>query len=244
MKAAVIGLSGPSAAGKTTLAHALRKSQTLLAHSATVISTDDYYYPPLACPRFDLEGLPWQRKIPAAFAARGNADMNVPDAVDWVRVIADLDAKREQQRGPIIIDSLLLFGDHPGALQVLERCDEVAVLWADGSCEHSMRTLQTRKMLRSRSGPSYQQRGVTEEEYRVYWEHYVWPRWEQHGASRAPSGALRIDCLEPTAAQLDEVIQAGWLPTTALPRRWRVPPVRSLKNGVARRLSRVSRLRE
>ena len=47
----VVGLSGPSAAGKSTL---LRELQQTV--SVQVISCDDFYLPKDECPRFDLAG--------------------------------------------------------------------------------------------------------------------------------------------------------------------------------------------
>ena len=204
----VVALSGPSAAGKSTLVEALQA-----ACAVTVVTCDDYYLSKDDCPRFDLKGLPWPGgAVPPAFAERGNADMNVPDSVDWAGVHAAVcAAKSSVQSGTILVDGLLLFGDHPGARQALGECDHVATLWADGEDARAMEALWRRKHSRSHLGKrSYRERGVAEEAFRVYWDAYVWPAWVAHGASRVPAGALRIDALAPTAEQLDALLRTGW----------------------------------
>lgn len=67
----LIGLAGPSGAGKTTLARAL---QTHLPGSATVLSLDAYYR--------DLAAL--------SAAARTRVNFDAPEAIDHPRLAADL----------------------------------------------------------------------------------------------------------------------------------------------------------
>ena len=203
----VIGLAGPSAAGKSTLALALHR-----AASASVICTDDHFLPTASCPRFDLAGLPWpDGVVPAAFAKRGNADTNVPAAVDWLGVLSAVLAAKASSSANVVVDSHLLLGNHQGAQQVLSLCDHLVALSADGADDHAMQTLWRRKYMRRHLGsPSYRQLGVSEAEYAVYWEQYVWPRWEKHGARRVPSTALSIDCLQPTRRQADTLLTTGW----------------------------------
>ena len=206
----VVGLCGCTASGKSTL---LSRLQQVVA--TTVVSCDDFYLPPVQCPRFDLNGLPWAGGTPPeAFLKRGNADTNVPAAVDWSRVIEALDAAQQHMPPPsVVVDGLLLFGDHPGARQVLSLCDHTVVLWTD---ERASLELCQRKYTRAHLGkPSYQERGVAPDDYAAYWEGYVWPAWLEHGASRIPADALRLDCTQPTATQLDQLLGTGWFPPAA-----------------------------
>ena len=51
---------------------------------------------------------------------------------------------------------------------------------------------------------------MTEEEYKVYWDDYVWPRWREHGSSRLgcinSSKTLRLDCIEDIQANVHKVV--------------------------------------
>ena len=203
----VVGLCGCTASGKSTLMH---KLQQVVA--VTLISCDDFYLPRNRCPRFDLRRLPWPGGVtPPAFVKRGDADLNVPSAVDWSSVIDTMEtAKREVtlDQAAVVVDGLLLFGNHPGAQHALSLCDYAAVLWADSTAESE---LCRRKYSRSHLGkPSYQERGVHAEDYAVYWKNYVWPAWIEHGESRVPADALRIDCMQPVSKQVDALLATGW----------------------------------
>lgn len=211
----IIGLSGCTGAGKSTLCEGLARHTPL-----RVVSCDDFFLPKEDCPRFDLMGLPWENGVvPAAFAKRGDADTNVPASVDWEGVLSAVDEAVASAPGDvsasstIIVDGLLLFGDHPGAQKVLARCDHCAVMWTDG--DDAKAILRTRKYTRSHLGkPSYQQRGVSEAEYSVYFDHYVWPSWLTHGASRVPPEALKLEsCRLETDALVEMLLATGWFPT-------------------------------
>ena len=209
----IVGLSGSTAAGKSSLCLALSQLMPV-----TVIPCDDFYLPKEQCPRFDLEGLPWANGIvPLAFRNRGNADTNVPAAVDWERVLtavteANAASASSGEESTILVDGLLLFGDHPGAQHVLKQCDHCAVLWAEG--ESAKAALRSRKYTRGHLGKaSYQQRGVTETEYQVYFDHYVWNRWETHGAKRVPPDALRLEHDVPTQSHVETLRATGWFPS-------------------------------
>lgn len=230
----IIGLSGCTGAGKSTLCNALAQQTPL-----TVVSCDDHFLPKEQCPFFDLRALPWENAnkngvVPSAFESRGNADTNVPGSINWDGVLSDIDkvvtssadstAAAESNSGTstsstctttIIVDGLLLFGDHPGAQEVLERCDHCAVMWAGGEDEDAKAALRARKYTRRHLGKSsYQERGVSEAEYSVYFDHYVWPSWVTHGANRVPPGALKIDCLRLTTDEQVEILLAtGWFPS-------------------------------
>ncbi|EOD15767.1 hypothetical protein EMIHUDRAFT_119278 [Emiliania huxleyi CCMP1516] len=199
----VVALGGCTAAGKSTLVLELQR-----AAAVRVVSCDDFFLPRERCPRFDLQALPWPgEEVPGAFLLRGDADWNVPAAIDWSGV-ADAVVSAKQAAQSVVVDGMFVLADHPGARTVLQMCDHAAVLWAD---EHAATELCSRKYTRKHLGrSSYEERGVSAEEYRVYWENYVWPAWLQHGASSLPADCLRIGCTEEPAAQLDQLLGTGW----------------------------------
>ena len=203
----VVGLSGPSAAGKSTLLSGLKKLAAV-----TVISCDDFYLPKDQCPRFSVAALPWPSgAVPAAFAERGDADMNVPGSVNWSGVLDAVSSAQSSEASNIVLDGLLLFGDHPGAKSALELCEHTACLRPSNSDADAMETLWRRKFKRSHLGKaSYESRGVTPAEYAVYWDSYVWPRWMEHGEARIPEGTLRIDCLLPVEDQVTQLFATDW----------------------------------
>ena len=86
----VVGLVGCSASGKSTLCAELP--------AAAVIAADDFYKPRDSCPRFDLAAdIRWPAGVPGAFQARGNADLNHPDSVDWAACADAFRAGAEQE---------------------------------------------------------------------------------------------------------------------------------------------------
>ena len=106
-----ICLVGRNGSGKSTLLSGLKKLAAV-----TVISCDDFYLPKDQCPRFSVAALPWPSgAVPAAFAERGDADMNVPGSVNWSGVLDAVSSAQSSEASNIVLDGLLLFGDHPGA---------------------------------------------------------------------------------------------------------------------------------
>jgi energy-coupling factor transporter ATP-binding protein EcfA2 len=211
-----VALIGPTASGKTTVC-------TRLAGIAavTIIACDDYYKPRHLCPTFELESLPWARgAVPPAFAERGNADFNVPEAVDWERLCGAVHERQQAaaQLGgdapTLLLEGHLLLGAHPGAAVARAMCSHIALLDVDGADREAMRTLWQRKWARAHWGKrSYRERGVTEEEYAVYWNHFVWPAWQAHGgARRAPPGCLRLDATQPAERIVETLYGTGWFP--------------------------------
>jgi cobalamin biosynthesis Mg chelatase CobN len=71
---------------------------------------------------------------------------------------------------------------------------------------------------------SYAARGVTEAMYQVYWDAYIEPRWQEHGASRATDpavmghwtqdaeegGHLVLSCHHPVPQLVQQVLATGW----------------------------------
>mmetsp|Transcript_85549 Transcript_85549/g.165757 ORF Transcript_85549/g.165757 Transcript_85549/m.165757 type:complete len:372 (-) Transcript_85549:306-1421(-) len=233
--ALVVGLAGCSAAGKSTLVDALKLGAPC---NIKVVTCDDYYAPLDKCPTFELEALPWPRgEPPAAFKARGKADLNSPGSVVWPKVLAHVHrlqleaeealaaALKENGKGPrsspkvlpnptvIVVEGLLLLGKDRGAEAVRSEVDHFVLLDSRPDAA-SQRELWHRKYTRSHLGkPSYEQRGVSEEAYQVYWDAYVEPRWREHGRGRAATvcpDALRLDCHAPTNTNVKRLLDTGW----------------------------------
>lgn len=73
-------------------------------------------------------------------------------------------------------DNLLLVGSRPGAQAARALCDRLVMLSGDAADVEAIEALWWRKWTRSHWGKrSYRERGVTAEEYAVYWHHYIWP---------------------------------------------------------------------
>lgn len=198
-----ITLCGCTAAGKTTLAMALCHHIPDLA----VVHADSHKLPDEQCGPIDLQSLPWPRGMPRAFRARGNADLNVPHSIRWQHVEQEVEYAL-QSHANVIVEGHLLFSAHPGAARVRQLCSQHVLLHAH---EQAKSTLCRRKWTRSHLGkPSYRSQGVASDEYAVYWNHYVWPRWIDHSQC-LPSDALRLDCLQPTTDIVDHLLDVEWL---------------------------------
>ena len=205
----VLGLVGCSASGKSTLCAELP--------AAAVIASDDFYKPRDACPRFDLAAdIRWPAGVPDAFQARGNADLNHPDSVDWVACADAVDAAVEKivdagGGGVVVVEGLLLLGS--GAERVRDRCAQL-VLLDDGYDDPAKQEVLWRRKW-TRSGhlgkESYKARGVTADEYEAYWG-YVSARWKEHGLDRVEAVSGRIHRVDAHAgdrsAQVERILRA------------------------------------
>ena len=87
----------PLRRGKSTLLSGLKKLAAV-----TVISCDDFYLPKDQCRRFSVAALPWPGAVPAAFAERGDADMNVPGSVNWSGVLDAVSSAQSSEASNIV----------------------------------------------------------------------------------------------------------------------------------------------
>jgi uridine kinase len=188
----IIGIVGCSASGKSTLVSALRRAAPYIRSAPTVVTCDDSYKAKASCPVVDLDALPWPRdggRTPDAFAKRGSADMNHPDAIEWSRVEAEI--QRADVSADVVVEGLLLCADHEGAAAVRRLCDLFVVIAVAPEDTSAQEAMWRRKWRREHLGKrSYRERGVLADEYRCYWEHYVWPRWMEHGAATRAMGEV------------------------------------------------------
>ena len=92
-----------------------------------------------------------------------------------------------------MVEGLLLFCDDAVARQVRRECDRLVFLGNGGDdSEEAQRRLWLRKYRRKGASGSastnrklsYEERGVTQAQYKVYWDHYIEPSWQRHGARR------------------------------------------------------------
>ena len=206
-----VGLVGCSASGKSSLVDALLAATV----RTRVICCDDYYKPKDECPTFELDALPWPGgEVPPAFRARGNADMNHPASVDWDGVLSALRREADGDAAVIIVEGLLLLGDDAGAAAVRAEIDHYALLDVGADDAAAQAALCERKFARAHLGKkSYKERGVSAAAYRVYWDHYVEPRWRAHGRERARvvcPDCARLDCRAELDVNVAELLATGW----------------------------------
>mgnify|MGYP003685929389 CR=1 FL=1 len=214
-----VALVGPTAAGKSTICEALAQTAAV-----SVLACDDFYKPHHICPTFELGALPWPRHtVPAPFAERGSADLNAPDAIDWERLC---EAIRERQREitalhsdleqapTLLVEGHLLLSEHPGAAAARALYSHLAIIDADDADRRAMDALLRRKWVRSHWGKrSYRDRGVTEDEYVAYWDHYVWPAWKANKSAPAPADSLQLDAMQPVEENVQRLLSTGWFPS-------------------------------
>jgi hypothetical protein len=205
-----LGLVGCSASGKSTLCAELS--------AAAVVAADDFYLPRDACPFVDLAAeVRWPSgEVPAAFRARGGADLNHPDSVDWAACSDAVDAAVEAVvdaggGGVVVVEGLLLLGS--GAERVRDRCAQL-VLLDDGYDDPAKQEVLWRRKW-TRTGhlgkESYKARGVTANEYEAYWG-YVSARWKEHGLDRVEAAGRPIHRVDAHAgdrsAQVERILRA------------------------------------
>ena len=144
----VLGLVGCSSSGKSTLCDALQRECLLRQIDLRVVVCDAHFKPKADCPTFDIDALPWPAATPAAFRARGNADLNVPSSVDWRGVLAEL-SQAASSNSHVVVEGCHLLGDHPDAQAVRDLCDNFVLLETDDT---KAEVLMHRKYTRAHLG--------------------------------------------------------------------------------------------
>ena len=185
---------------------------------ATVVAADDFYLPRDACPFVDLASVVrWPSgEVPAAFRSRGGADLNHPDSVDWNACADAVDAAVDAVvdsggAGAVIVEGLLLLG--AGAERVRDRCAKLVLLYDGYDDPAKQEVLWRRKWTRSGhlGKKSYEERGVTADEYEAYWS-YVSARWKEHGLDRVEAAGRpihRVDAhADDRSAQVERILRA------------------------------------
>ena len=191
----VVGLAGCTASGKSTLCDAIVARQGSSA-AVGVVTLDEFWLPLDRVPKLPMA---WLRANTTMAKLKAH-DTNIPAAMDWeaaeARVVAAIQAATEAATDVLFVEGFLLFSQP----QLLARLDRLVYLTVDDA---EGEVLMMRKWGRAHLGkPSYEDRGVTVEEYRRYWEECVIGRFQKWGASR-PAGTVEVPCMMPTAEQVE-----------------------------------------
>ncbi len=193
----LIGLAGPSGAGKTTLARAL---QTRLPGPATVLSLDAYYR--------DLAGL--------SAAARGRVNFDAPEAVDHQRLAADL---RQLAAGHRVEIPVYDFVTHtrqanqhsltPTDFLLVEGL--FALYWPAINALYHLRLFvaaATALCLERRLARDRIERGRSPASIRTQYQEQVRPMYRRHIQPTARYADLILDGSTPTEEQVAAVLNA------------------------------------
>ena len=193
----LIGLAGPSGAGKTTLARAL---QTRLPGSATVLSLDAYYR--------DLAAL--------SPAARARVNFDAPEAMDHQRLAADL---RQLAAGHRVEIPMYDFTTHTRQAhqQNLTLTDFLlveglfALYWPDINALYHLRLFVTAAdalCLERRLARDRVERGRSPASIRAQYQEQVRPMYRRHIQPTARYADLILDGSTPTEEQVTAVLAA------------------------------------
>ena len=193
----LIGLAGPSGAGKTTLAHAL---QTHLPCPVTVLSLDAYYR--------DLTAL--------AAAARTRVNFDAPEAIDHPRLAADL---RQLAAGRRVEIPVYDFATHTRQAnqQSLTPADFLlveglfALYWPDINALYHLRLfVETADALclERRLARDRVERGRSSASIRAQYQKQVRPMYRRHIQPTARYADLILDGSTPIEKQVAAVLDA------------------------------------
>ena len=191
----VVGLAGCTASGKSTLCDAIVARQGGVG-AVGVVTLDDFWLPLDRMPSLPAA---WLRANPTMAKLKAH-DTNIPAAMDWVaaerHVVEAIEAATTSgEPGMLLVEGFLLFSQP----QLLAQMDRLVYLTVNDA---EKEILMMRKFERAHLGkPSYEDRGVTVEEYRRYWDECVIDRFLRWGATR-PAGTVEVPCTLPTAEQV------------------------------------------
>ena len=193
----LIGLAGPSGAGKTTLARAL---QTHLPGPTTVLSLDSYYR--------DLADL--------SLAERARVNFDAPEAMDHQRLAEDL---RQLAAGHRVKIPVYDFATHTRQTnqQSLTPTDFLiveglfALYWSDINALYHLRifvTADDELCLERRLDRDRVERGRSPASIRAQYQEQVRPMYRRHVQPTARYADLVLDGSTPTEEQVIAVLTA------------------------------------
>lgn len=143
---------------------------------------------------YDMATLPWPGgQLPACFPARRLCTNSI-ETLDVPRLVAAFEAALAQPTAKfVLVDSFLLL-HMPAIVQRLDALVRCGLREPEAD-PHGELFMLRKYHRRHRDNPSYCERGATVEQYRVYWEHCVWPRYLEYRA-REPPLAAHVVCFE------------------------------------------------
>ena len=191
----LIGIAGPSCAGKTTLAQALL---TQLPGPATALALDAYYR--------DFAGLSPEEKAGFNFDA--------PEALDREELVGDL---RQLALGHAVSIPVYDFATHarqaatpciePSAFLIVEGL--YALYWTDINALYQLKIFVAAPdalCLQRRLARDAADRGRSPASIRTQYLHQVRPMYQHHIHPTAHSADLLLDGGDPIEAQIDEIL--------------------------------------
>ena len=137
--------------------------------------------------------------------------------MDWAACSDAVDAAVEAVvdaggGGVVVVEGLLLLG--AGAERVRDRCAQLVLLDDGYDDPAKQEVLWRRKWTRTGhlAKTSYQQRGVTADEFAAYWGDCVSARWKEHGLDRVEAAGRpihRVDAhADDRSAQVERILRA------------------------------------
>jgi len=192
----VIGVYGCTCSGKSALCDELVKNESAEVIELDSFRWDEDQYTEKGVPQLDLSGLPWpSQKQPPAICK--TFDTNTPEWMDWCKAEAAVDnaIKRAREAGLkyLVIEGFLI----PSQPTIMAKLDHFVYLYVTPEASE---VLMRRKYTRSHFGKkSYEQKGVSLQDFACFWDNYVFLRFQQHIPPQVPANTIIIDCLVPTA---------------------------------------------
>jgi len=192
----VVGIYGCTGAGKSTLCQALVGSDD----SAEVVELDAFRwnedeYQERGVPPLDLSTLPWPSGV-QPLAINKCFDTNIPEWVDWIAALAAVNEaiSRARKKGLkyLFIEGFLI-ATQPRIMAKLDR-----FIYLEVKPEDSL-ILMKRKYTRSHfNKKSYEEKGVPKQDFKCFWDSYVFRRYQEHIPDPLPQNTIIVDCLLPT----------------------------------------------
>mmetsp|Transcript_27830 Transcript_27830/g.43446 ORF Transcript_27830/g.43446 Transcript_27830/m.43446 type:complete len:350 (-) Transcript_27830:565-1614(-) len=174
-----------------------------------IVSGDNYFLPVEQCPQLDLGPLWAGTDVPGPLRTK-KSDTNHPDCMNWPEFLTAIRGAKSRALHTgaplLLVESFLLLSNE----DVVNELDHVAFLYDFSPDQSKARSeIMHRKWERAHLGKaSYKERGLSIDDYRIYWEHYVWERYLQYGRfDRLPEKAQLVDYNQPALTIAEKVLK-------------------------------------